>query len=84
MHQKRVIDCLFVKVDVNLHIARQTQLFFKINSLSPGKMAESCSESKSEEELFLSQSTFTVNSDEYDGKYLLLVVAIHLVLRSCV
>ena len=47
-------------------------------------MAESCSESKSEEELFLSQSTFTVNSDEYDGKYLLSVVAIHLVLRSCV
>ena len=25
-NQKRVIDCLFVKVDVNLHIARQTQL----------------------------------------------------------
>ena len=34
-NQKRVIDCLFVKVhvDVNLHIARQTQLFLKVNSL---------------------------------------------------
>ena len=70
-NQKRVIDCLFVKVDVNLHIARQTQLFLKINSLSPGTMAESCWESSSEEELFLTQSTFTVKSDEYDGKYLL-------------
>ena len=64
---------MFVKVDVNLHIARQTQLFFKINSLSPGTMAESCCESRSEEELFLTQSIFTVNSDEYDGKYLLSV-----------
>ena len=79
-NQKRVIDCLFVKVDVNLHIARQTQLFLKINSLSPLTMAES----SSEEELFLTQSKFTVKSDEYDGKYLLLVVAIHLVLRSWV
>ena len=26
-NQKRVIDCFFVKVDVNLHIARQIQLF---------------------------------------------------------
>ena len=83
-NQKRVIDCLFVKVDVNLHIARQTQLFLKINSLSPGTMAESCWESSCEEELFLTLSTFTVKSDEYDGKYLLSVVAIHLVLRSCV
>ncbi|XP_015778801.1 PREDICTED: uncharacterized protein LOC107356692 [Acropora digitifera] len=66
-NQKRVIDCLFVKVDVNLHIARQTQLFLKINSLSPGTMAESCWESSSEEELLLTQSTFTVKSDEYDG-----------------
>ncbi|KAK2565248.1 hypothetical protein P5673_011199 [Acropora cervicornis] len=66
-NQKRVIDCLFVKVDVKLHIARQTQLFLKINSLSPGTMAESCWESSSEEELFLTQSTFTVKSDEYDG-----------------
>ena len=41
-------------------------------------------ESSSEEELFLTQSTFTVKSDEYDGKYLLSVVAIPLVLRSCV
>ena len=71
---------LFVKVDVNLHIARQTQLFLKINSLSPGTMAEI----SSKEELFLTQSTFTVKSDEYDGKYLMSVVAIHLVLRSCV
>ena len=82
-NQKRVIDCLFVKVDFNLHIARQTQLFLKVNSLSSGKMAESCWESSSEEELFLTQSTFTVTSDEYDGKYLLSVVAIPLVLRSC-
>ena len=83
-NQKRVFDCLFVKVDIDLHIARQTQSFLKINSLSPGTMAESCWESSSEEELFLTQSTFTVKSDEYDGKYLLSVVAIHLVLRSCV
>ena len=75
---------MFVKVDVNLHIARKTQLFWKINSLSPGTMAESCWESSSEEELFLTQSTFTVKSNEYDGKYLMSVVAIHLVLRSCV
>ena len=40
-NQKLVIDCLFVKVDVNLHIARQTQLFLTVNSLSSGKMAES-------------------------------------------
>ena len=52
--------------------------------LSPGTIAESCWESSSGEELFLTQSTFTVRSDEYDGKYLLLVVAIHLGLRSCV
>ena len=75
-NQKRVIDCLFVKVDVNLHIARQTQLFLKVNSLSSGTMAESFWESSSEEELFLTQSTFTVKSDEYDGKYLMSVVAI--------
>ena len=79
-NQKRVIDCLFVKVDVSLHIARQTQLFLKVNSLSSGTMAES----SSEEELFLTQSKFTVKSDEYDSKYLLSVVAIPLVLRSCV
>ncbi|XP_067029693.1 uncharacterized protein [Acropora muricata] len=30
-------------------------------------MAESCWESSSEEELFLTQSTFAVKSDEYDG-----------------
>ena len=72
-NQKPVIDCLFVKVDINLHIARQTQLFLKINSLSPGTMAESCRESSSEEELFLTQSTY-----EYDGKYLLSAVW-----RSC-
>ena len=30
------------------------------------------------------QTLFTVKSDEYDGKYLLSVVAIPLVLRSCV
>ena len=83
-NQKRVIDCLFVKVDVNLHIARQTQLFLKVNSLSSGMMAESCWESSSEEELFLTQSTFTVKLDEYDGKYLLSIVAIPLVLHSCV
>ena len=83
-NQKRVIDCLFVKVDVNLHIARQTQLFLKVNSLSSGMMAESCWEGSSEEKLFLTQSTFTVKSDEYDGKYLLSVVAIPLVLSSCV
>ena len=41
-------------------------------------------ESSSEEELFLTQSTFTVKSDEYDDKYLLSVVAIPLVLRRCV
>ena len=84
-NQKRVIDCLFVKVDFNLHIARQTQLFLKVNLLSSGTMAESCWESSSKEELFLTQSTFTVKSDEYDGKYLLSVAAIPLeVLRSCV
>ena len=83
-NQKRVIDCLFVKVDVNLHIAQQTQLFFKINSLSSGTTAESCWQSSSEEELFLRQLTFTVRSDEYNGKYLLSIVAILLVLRSCV
>ena len=80
-NQKRVIDCLFVKVDVNLHIARQTKLFWKVNSLSSGTMAESCWESSSEEELFLTQSTFTVKSDKYDAKYLLSVVAIPFVLR---
>ena len=84
-NQKRVIDCVFVKVDVNLHIARQTQLFLKINSLSsPGTMAKSCWESSSEKESFLTQSKFTVRSDEYDCKYLISVVAIHLVLGSCV
>ena len=72
-NQKRVIDCLFVKVDVNLHIARQIQLFLKVNSLSSGTMGESCWESSSEGELFLTQSTFTFKSDEYDGKYLLSV-----------
>ena len=82
-NQKRVIDCLFVKVDVNLHIARQTQLFVKVNSLSFGTMAESCWVSSSEEELFFTQSTFTAKSEEQYGKYLLLVVAIPLVLRSC-
>ena len=59
-NQKRAIDCLLVKVDVNLHIARQTQLFLKVNSLPSGTMAESCWESSSEEELFLTQSKFTV------------------------
>ena len=67
-----------------MHTARQTQLFLKINSLSSGTMAESCWEGSSEEELFLTQLTFTVKSDEYDGKYLLSDVAIPLVLRSCV
>ena len=48
-------------------------------------MAENCWEGSSEEELFLTQSTFTVNkSDEYDGIYLMSVVGIPLVLRSCV
>ncbi|XP_067055650.1 uncharacterized protein [Acropora muricata] len=42
-------------------------MFLKINSLSPGTMAESCWESSSEEELLLTQSTFTVKLDEYDG-----------------
>ena len=83
-NQKRAIDCLFVKVDVNLHIARQTQLFLKVNSLSYATMAESCWKSSSEEDLVLTQATFTVKSDEYDGKYLLSVVAFPLVLRSCV
>ena len=78
-NQKRVIDCLFVKIDVKLHIARQTQLFVKVNSLLFGTMAES----SSEEELFFTQSTFTAKSEEYDGKYLLSVVAIPLVLPSC-
>ena len=62
-NQKRVIDCLFVKEDVNLHISRQTQLFLKVNSLSFGTMAESYWESSSEEGLFLTQSPFTVKSD---------------------
>ena len=82
-NQKRVIDCLFVKVGGNLHIARQTQLL-KLNLLSFGTMAESCWESSSEEELFLTQSTFAVKSDEYNGTYLISVVAIPLVLRSFV
>ena len=48
---------LFVcKKRFNLHIARQTQLFLKVNSLSFGTMAEGCWESSSEEELFLTQS----------------------------
>ena len=34
--------------------------------------------------MFLTQSTFNVKSDEYDGKYLLSVVTIPLVLRSFV
>ena len=79
-NQKRVIDCLFVKVDVNLHIARQTQLFLKVNLL----LFESCWESSFDKELFLTQSTFTVKLDEYDGNYLLSIFAIPLVLRSCV
>ena len=54
-NQKRVIDCLFVKADVNLQF-RQTQLFVKVNSLSFGTMAESCWESSSEEELFFLRS----------------------------
>ena len=83
-NQKRVIDYLFVKVYVNVLIARQLQLFLKVNSLSSGTMGESCWESSSEEELFLTQSTFTFKSDEYNGKYLLSVVVIPLVLRSCV
>ena len=83
-NQNRVLDCLFVKADVNLHIARQTQLLLKVNSLLSGRMAESCWESSSEEELFLKQSTFTVKSDEYDGKYLLSIAAIPLVLHICV
>ena len=44
-------------------------------------MAESCRESSSDEELFLTQSTFTAESDEQDGKYLLSGFAIPLVLR---
>ena len=59
--RNEIIDCLFVKVDVNLHIARQTQLFLKVNLLWCGTMAESCWESSSEEELFFTQSTFTVS-----------------------
>ena len=47
-------------------------------------MTESFWESSSEKELFLTQSTFIVKSDEYDDKYLQSVVAIYLVLRSCV
>ncbi|KAK2557853.1 hypothetical protein P5673_019828 [Acropora cervicornis] len=74
-NQKRVIDCLFVKVDVNLHIARETQLFLKINSLHSGTMAESCWESSSEEELFLTQLTFTVKSDEYDVREIVIDMA---------
>ena len=74
--RNEIIDCLFVKVDVNLHIARETQLFLKVNSLSSGTMAESCWESSSEEEFFLTQSTFTVKSDEYDGKYLFILLAL--------
>ena len=58
-NQKQFIDCLFVKADVNLHISLQTQLFVKVNSLSFGAMAESCWQSSSEEELFLTKSTFT-------------------------
>ena len=73
--RNELLTVCFFKVDVNLHIARQTQLFLKVNSLSSGTMAESCWESSSEEELFLTQSTFTFKSDEYDGKYLLSVVA---------
>ena len=82
--RNEIIDCFFVKVDVNLHIAGQTQLFLKVNLLSSGTMAESGRESSSKEELFLTQSPFTVKSDEYDGKYLLSGVAIPLVLRTCV
>ena len=63
-NQERVFsDCLFVAVDVNLNIARQTKLFLKVNSLSFGMIAETCWKSRSEEELLLTQSTFAVNSD---------------------
>ena len=41
-------------------------------------------ESRRKEELFLKQSTFTVKSDEYDGKHLLSVVAIPLVVTHAV
>ena len=37
-NHKRVIDGLFVKVDAGLHIARQTWLFPKVNSLSFGTL----------------------------------------------
>lgn len=63
-------------VDTNLHIARPTQFSAKFISLSPGTMVEGCWESRSEEELFLTQATFTSKSEEHDGKFLLSVVAI--------
>ena len=44
---------LFVKEDVNLHIARQTQLFLKVNSLSSGTMAETSGEAVLRKNCFL-------------------------------
>ena len=82
-NQKRVIDCLFV-ISYCQFAYCSTNTFVFESKLSSGTMAESCWESSSEEELFLTQSTFTVESDECDGKYLLSVVALPLVLRSCV
>ena len=72
-NQKRVIDCLFVKVDVSLHSARQTQLFVKVNSLSFGvmAMAESCWEKQFRGILFLTQSILLVSRRLHDDKYLL-------------
>ena len=82
--QKRVIDCLFVKVDGNLHIARQTQLFLKVNSLSSGTMAESCWESSSEEELFLRSQHLLLSRMNMMVSTYCQSVAIPLALRSCV
>ena len=47
------IDCLFAKVGVNLHIARQTQVFLKANSLSSGTMAEAAGKAVLRKNCFL-------------------------------
>ena len=66
-NQKQVIDCLFCQGRCQFaYCSTKTVVVSKVNS-SFGTMAESCWESTSKEELFLTQSTFTVKSDEYDA-----------------
>ena len=54
-NQKRVIDCLFVICYCQFAYCSTNTVVFE-SKLSSGTMAESCWESSSEEELFLTQS----------------------------